>query len=287
MPGRLPPPRGASPRDRTDRDALRGRLQRALPRRLRRRARLRVPRLEHPLCGRRPPLHPGARARGHRSGRPLATRNRRRRERRAARELRRCVAHGRLPVASGGAEPASHSVGRAPRRRPRPPAGRRARGAVRAPGPTRRPHRLARPHRSPTRPIRSRATRRSTCSIPRTDLPTRPEFVERYRAAQRGAQRADHQLGLRGTRTAGGERWIGARVPRVPYVGRSPLSRPQPRPITPATRLLRRRHAHRELHGSGSCRRVHAAVVALDVESRPCRSAGRGLTSGAFATRPS
>ena len=135
---------GLRPDDRTDRDALRGRLQRALPRGVRRRARLRVPRLEHPLRGRRPPLHPRARARRHRRRRPLAARNRRRRERRAARELRRRVAHGRLPVASGRAEPASHSVGRAPRRRPRPPAGRRARGAVRAPRPTRRPHRMAR-----------------------------------------------------------------------------------------------------------------------------------------------
>ena len=39
---------------------------------------------------------------------------------------------GRVPVASGRAESAPDTVGRAPRRRPRPPAGRRARRAVRA-----------------------------------------------------------------------------------------------------------------------------------------------------------
>ena len=101
------------------------------------------------------------------------------------------------------------------------------------------------------------------------------------------AQRADHQLGLRGTRTAGGERWIGACLPGVPHVGRSPLPRPQPRPVTPATRLLRRRREDRRttwVRASPTCARCGRG-------SRcgvcPCRNAGRGRTSGEFATPPS
>ena len=102
---------------------------------------------------------------------------------------------------------------------------------------------------------------------PANGPPYSPEIRRALPRCPARTQRADHELGLRGTRTVGGERWIGAGVPRVPHVGRSPLSRPQPRSVTPATRLLRRRRANRELHGSGSCRRVHAAVVAFDVES--------------------
>ena len=87
-------------------------FSRALQRPLFRRARVRVPGLEHALSRRRGPVHPRARADRHRRRRALAARGGRRRAAGDPRQLRRRLADGRLPGRSRRAHPGGRHAGR-------------------------------------------------------------------------------------------------------------------------------------------------------------------------------
>ena len=277
---------GHPPEDRADRDALRRRLQRALPR-----PRFAAARgygflgwntrfagdghrfiLEHAL------IDIGVGVRWLREPRG-------RRKRRAARELRWRVAHGRVPVASGRAEPAADAVGRPPRRRPRPPAGRRARRAVRASRPTRRAHRVARSLGD--RRVRSAVARPVARHVRsrRTALPTHPTSSS---ATAPPSTRANERITdwvfeehERLVASGGSERVSSRCSARGPISASSTSPSTRHRGDSVATSATRgpRTTWGRALPTCARCGRGSRCGAC------PRRSAGRGLTSRAFATR--
>ena len=281
-------PAGAATEGGVHRDPLQRRLLRALPRRAAGRARHRVPRLEHPLPRQRGLLPPRARARRHRRRRAVAARGGRRRRRRDRRQLRRRLADGRVPVAGDRPVDRADRRAAAPRRGARP--ARRPTSTSRSTrtpvGPRCSPRGWTR--RSPTRPTRSRWTRPSTCSTPRTVRRT-----HRSSSSATGPPRWPATTASPRGRAAELERLqagagVGSRLQPAPGVGRPPLRRPHARPVGPSRRLLRRRSPRRQLRAVRHRRHEHAAVLAVDVEPRdvavPRRPAPRAH-HGAVARR--
>ena len=223
-------PAGAQPDDGVHRDALQRRLLRALSRQLPGRARVRLPRLEHAVPRQRGALPARPRARGDRRRSPLAARAGRGRPGGAARQLRRRVADGRLPVAGRRAERHAGRRDAAARRHRGPAAGRPVRRARRALRPAGGADRLAGPV-GDRRADPLSADPALDPFNPDNGPPYSEDFQRRYRAAQRARNERITDWALGQLDALAGTQGAGQAVHRAAQLGRPADDRPRDRAV--------------------------------------------------------